>query len=270
MLNLLCLDAPLVAVAWQWLFASTLHANISNASRGALFLTAWLIYLIDRFVDSISSPPKTANSARQKFCSAHRYTWIGLMSLVAVTDLLVVIMRLDPTLVRRGFILGAVALAYLSLNFRCGRLWQTVPIKEICVGLLFAGGTLLALAEAFRGARWTIDFAAALFAALCTLNCISIAFWERDLDLAQHRNSMATRWPNAKFPGKIALVFIAIAAVLISIFDAQLFRLTFCLGLSALSLFALDYLPLNRDARTASADLVLLTPLLLFVVENIA
>jgi hypothetical protein len=50
-LNLVCLDAPLVAVAWQWLIASSLHLAVALADSAALFLTAWGIYLADRLAD---------------------------------------------------------------------------------------------------------------------------------------------------------------------------------------------------------------------------
>jgi hypothetical protein len=46
-LNLLCLDAPIVAVTWQWLFARTFGAHLNLSLRVLLFLTAWLIYLAD-------------------------------------------------------------------------------------------------------------------------------------------------------------------------------------------------------------------------------
>ena len=53
-LNLVCLDAPLVAICWQWIFGNTLHLVVPLGHRLALFLTAWLIYLADRFGDSMS------------------------------------------------------------------------------------------------------------------------------------------------------------------------------------------------------------------------
>ena len=51
-LNLVCLDAPLVAVSWQWLFARAFQVPLTNSARLTLFLTAWLIYLADRLADS--------------------------------------------------------------------------------------------------------------------------------------------------------------------------------------------------------------------------
>ena len=37
-LNIFCLDAPIVAVSWQWLFAHTFQAHLDLALRGLLFL----------------------------------------------------------------------------------------------------------------------------------------------------------------------------------------------------------------------------------------
>jgi len=70
-LNLVCLDAPLVAVSWHWLLADVFQIAIPRGTTAALFLTAWLIYLTDRFVDSVSLDQRTAVSLRQRFCRRH-------------------------------------------------------------------------------------------------------------------------------------------------------------------------------------------------------
>ena len=38
-LSILCLDAPIVALSWQWIFAWTFGARLSVALRALLFLT---------------------------------------------------------------------------------------------------------------------------------------------------------------------------------------------------------------------------------------
>ena len=53
-LSVCCLDAPFVAIAWQWLFADVFSIPLPGANTAALFFTAWFIYLIDRFADSVS------------------------------------------------------------------------------------------------------------------------------------------------------------------------------------------------------------------------
>src|SRR5205085_553174 len=67
-LSLLCFDAPIVAVAWQALFARTFGAHLHLSIRALLFLTAWLIYLADRFADTIKLPAGSPISLRHRFC----------------------------------------------------------------------------------------------------------------------------------------------------------------------------------------------------------
>src|SRR5205809_4020802 len=82
-LNRVCLDAPIVAVAWLWLFARTFHVPLRIGNLVALFLTAWLIYLADRFADAISLTSSLPRSLRQEFCLRHRESWITTVALVA-------------------------------------------------------------------------------------------------------------------------------------------------------------------------------------------
>src|SRR3982751_6419223 len=79
-LNLVCLDAPLVAIAWLWLFARTFHVPLQTGNCVALFLTAWLIYLGDRFADAVSLPANLPRSVRQDFCLRHREIWISIVA----------------------------------------------------------------------------------------------------------------------------------------------------------------------------------------------
>jgi len=268
-LNFVCLDAPLVAVCWEWLFARSFHFTLAAADMAALFLTAWLIYIVDRISDSIFLLPSVSKSARQIFCRKHRQLWFVLALVVASADGAIIWLRLNPSTRAHGFILAAIAALYLFLNNRFSRIWTVAPIKEIAIGSLFAAGTLLVLAPQLIRARWTIGVAALLFAVLCSLNCISIAFWERSLDLAQHKHSLATRWPRARLLAPIASTIVALGAALLDFLDPQLCALAIYLGFSSLLLAFLHLLPFPRDERTALADLVLLTPFSLFVIAKI-
>ena len=80
---------------------------------------------------------------------------------------------------------------------------------------------------------------------------------------------MATRWPQAAAFVPVASITLALAAGALDFFDHQLAPLAICLGLSAVLLGALHLAPVSRDERTALADLVLFTPLGLFVAEKI-
>ena len=263
-LNLVCLDAPVVAVSWQWLFANTFEVPLLVENSVALFLTAWLIYLADRFGDSLSLPRHSAISLRQKFCVRHRVAWLVFMGVLAVADVLIIASRLDRGTIFRGAVAGALALVYLFLNRAAPFLWRALPLKEISIGLLFATGTVISISHGLTSAMFT---AWLLFAILCSLNCISIAVWERALDVAQRRISIATAFP------KISSVLVPALGLLftVSLVSAGIAPrgrgIHFCIAASALLLGALHVCrdTIEPDTRTALADLVLLTPVAAFV-----
>jgi hypothetical protein len=264
-LNLVCLDAPIVAVVWLWLFAGTFHLPVHLGNAVALFLTAWLIYLADRLTDASSLSPGSPRSLRQAFCLRHREIWISALLLIAGFDLYVIWRYIDAGTFFAGAVVGVLALVYLVINHPRGLIWRSLPAKEIVVGLLFAAGTLVALRPSI-----TTPFAASAlaFACLCSLNCISIAFWERQLDRAQEKVSVAISHPNfAPQLGKIC-GGLALASLLMAIVYRPAAPIFGCVGASALLLAFLNASSrkIDDDRRTALADLVLLTPILALVV----
>lgn len=142
-LNVVCLDAPLVAALWQWCFARSFRLNFLIGSRPVLFLTAWLIYLIDRFVDSISLPINSAKTLREAFCFRHKNVWMGMILVVASLDAGFIFARLDHSVFMVGIFLSVVAAVYLTINFAFNKLWRPIPVKEIAIGFVFAAGTLV-------------------------------------------------------------------------------------------------------------------------------
>jgi hypothetical protein len=268
-LNILCLDASIVAVSWQWLFARVFGVSVPLAESEALFLTAWVIYLVDRLIDSISLPADVPKAAREEFCLRHKNIWVGLISIAVLLDAEVIFRGIGREAFIVGVFLGAIAVAYLVINHRLSRLWRAIPLKEVIVGFLFASGTLIALAPPLSPARSTIILAAFLFGSLCTLNCVSIAVWERDLDRAQGKYSIATRWPGMKLYVRVASFTLAAACGVLVLFDWRLWPLSVCLGVSGIFLATLHFVSIARDERTALADLVLLTPLALMLAGKI-
>ena len=284
-LNLVCLDAPLVATAWLALFARTFHLPIQTGNAVALLLTAWLIYLADRLADALWLKPGMPRLLRHDFCLGHREIWIATVLLVAGFDAYVVWRATTWETFFAGAIVGFLAIVYLMLNHPFGRVWRKLPAKELAIGVLFAAGTMVALLPHLY-VTLAFALAAVLFAALCALNCISIAAWECDLDRAQGKVSIATLHPAViGRVGKLCLALAGASFVLALVFrDASAFFM--CIGMSAL---LLAYLNASRssgafvatalgrrkhafvrrqsavattsDQRTALADLVLLTPL---------
>jgi hypothetical protein len=260
-LSLVCLDAPLVAVGWLWLFAQTFHAPFQIGNAVALFLTAWLIYLADRFADSSTLKPDLPRSLRQNFCLQHRELWIVMIALVAGFDAYVIWRTTALQTFLVGAVVGIVAVAYLVVNHPLGLIWRSLPAKELAIGILFAAGTIVALLPRIP-LTGTFAIAVLAFAALCSLNCVSVAGWERELDRAQRKISLATRHPSitrqaTKVCAALALVSLGLAAL-----SAPVRSFFVCVGASALLLARVNVVNTANDQRTALADLVLLTPFL--------
>jgi hypothetical protein len=190
-----------------------------------------------------------------------------LILTVSLLDGAVILPRLDHDTFGAGTILGAIAMIYLVLNFAFSKIWSAIPIKEIAVGFLFAAGTLISFLPHVTSlgsatTKFGFGLAAFLFAYLCSLNCISIAIWERDLDLAQGKHSIATRWPHMKTFGPILAGILAVISFLFAVVSPLFSPLADCFAVSALALLSLHFLPIPRDECVVLADLVLLTPLL--------
>lgn len=289
-LNLACLDAPLVAVAWLWLFARTFQVPLHIGNCLALFLTAWLIYLADRLADASSLKAGSPRSLRQEFCLRHREIWIAVVVLVAGFDVYVIWRTTALATLLVGAVVGALALIYLVMNHPLGLIWRSLPAKEGVIGLLFTAGMLVALMPWVPLLHAPFVISAVAFAALCALNCISIAGWERELDRAQGKISIATRHPNfTRRTGGIC-AGLGLACLGLMIANRAAAPIIACIGVSALllgylnssrSLKAVGAPALNRrkhafvqrqsavattsDQRTALADLVLLTPLIAII-----
>ena len=263
-LNLLCLDAPLVAVSWAWLFARSLGISLHFGATCALFLTAWLIYLVDRLGDSLSLRPAAVTSLRQRFCRRYRVAWLRVIVVIAVADAVVIGTQLAAHQLRWGAMLGAGAVAYLLVNQRLPRIWAILPLKEVSIGFLFAAGTMVPLLPGLtRSAcpQWL------LFACLCALNCISIASWERYLDVAQQRVSIATAFPKISSYLPAAPLLLGAVAVAMGASNAQPVPVYFSIAASAFLLALLHACRrrIQQDSRTAMADLVLLTPVVVLL-----
>lgn len=272
---MVCLDAPVVAIAWQWLFAHCLHMAVSAWARGALFLTAWLIYLVDRLADALSLHANSPRSARQQFCLRHKKLCLVLIPIVGLIDAAIILLRLNHDVITSGACLGGVAALYLAVNYAFSEVWEVVPLKEITVGFLFSAGTLLVVIPTFALApsivgRLPALLAMLLFAILCSLNCMSIAVWERDLDQAQRKHSIATRCSGVGVPIRVFCIVVAATALLIAAVDSSLLPIAMSLSVSAALLAILHFLSIGNDERTALADLVLLTPVAFFFAASLS
>jgi len=236
--NLLSLDAPLVAVLWQILFARCFQAPVDALAAILLLLTVWLIYAADRTLDAWKGD---RHSPRHEFYRLHWRTLVPVwLAVLALTGWLAA-EHLAAGLFLRGVLLLALVGLYFAL-VHCGILRGP---KEAAVGVLFALGASL---EAWGKVKTPADVATILlFSGLCWMNCVAIQRWEGErLD-----------WS----PSVAALVLACAAAVLLYA-NRPILGGAELASAFAFLLLGRVHRKLSADAVRVLADVALLSPVL--------
>lgn len=251
-----------MAATWQEIFARSFQTPIGGGARTALFLTAWLIYLADRLVDSLSLGNEMPMSLRQAFCRRHRRAWSGAIALIAAVDAAVILRWLHPDLIGAGAVCGIATVGYLVVN-ATSKIWRVFPIKEVTIGVLFAIGTVLAPALAVRAITFPMVGSFGLFAVLASMNCLTIADWERELDCSQRKISAGTEFSSLARTVFVGCLLTTGLAGAMAVREPATRAVFIAIAIAAISLCMLGRFGdrLRPDVRTALADLALLTPL---------
>jgi len=264
--NLLSLDAPLVALAWQEIFARALLSwELDWMQRGLLAVCVWLAYCGDRLLDVRRLSEGPVESARHAFAREYSrpliIVWgMGLL-LAAILALQIPLRELLAGLVLLVVVVDYFALHHLqSTRARAGR-W-----KELMAGVGFAVGTLFFVV---MNGQFTVPFllTAAAWAGLCTLNCLVIAGWDRERDKAMAQHSLAQRWNGMEQSLPMVAVFLSAMVLAASLMEGQVLPIAVAIMVSLMTLLEMARRSnqFSPEARHVLADVVLLTPILTLV-----
>lgn len=243
--NVLSLDAPIVAVLWQALFARGFHVPLSPWPMLVLAATVWLIYSADRVLDAKRG---LSDSLRHRFYQRHWRFIVALWTLVIPATAWLALEHFPRVLFERGLLLLGLVGAYLvTVHVFDKTVFQTLWFKETAVGVLFALGVSVTTWSEIRTPADAV--ALTLFAALCTINCVAIERAESEQRESEH----------AVLSGAITIALFASALLLIRrpiLAEAEI--------VSAAALLLLNHarLGLSRNALRVLADVTLLSPLL--------
>lgn len=244
--NLLSLDAPVVALLWQILFARCFHARVELLPSVLLVLAVWLIYAADRTIDAWTG---ACARPRHEFYRRHWRALLPLWILALAAGSALAWARLTAEMLFCGITLATVVVVYFVL-LHLGVFQKT---KEAAVAVLFALGATL---SAWPNVRTAVDIEAiALFSCLCWINCVAIEHWE---------SAGEPRWPIAAAAGVVAL-----AAMRLLFAGRPVLGLA--VAVSALAFALLDCVRrrFSRDALRVLADVALLSPLFLLPVAGL-
>jgi hypothetical protein len=185
--NLLSLDAPLVAVVWQVLFARSFGAALDGAQVAVLAMYVWLVYVADRTLDGLRGDALSQGAARHRF---HREHWAKLTpAFVAVAAIAAYLSLavLGPALLRGyGWLAATGTIYFAGVHLMPARVRRRWP-KELAVAILFAAGVCMPVLAAGKFAWQIFAPVFAIFTAALWLNALGIECWERARTGAERR-----------------------------------------------------------------------------------
>lgn len=262
----LSLDAPLVAVLWQLLFARKIGVTLDWHDPELLGLAVWIIYAADRWIEGWRLDLDSVQTRRHGFYIRHRWPVfvIGLAAIAA--GAVIAITQLGESEFKAGFVLLIPTLVYLFSHQLLHRHHPLRVPKEIVIAVIFALGCALAPAASAPEKITELLVPVTLFGLLCFANCALIASWEKDADAAHGQTSLALQLKGLRsiipaLPWIVAVI--ASASVFLNPTPSHPGAL--CTAASGILLGLLDRLQprIGRENARALVDFTLMTPVAL-------
>jgi hypothetical protein len=261
--TVLSLDAPAVALAWQWEMARAAGVTLGVAPRFVLAASVWLSYAGDRWLEGLRLAPAQILTHRHSFYQRRRRAIAVVGTAVLAADLAVAERYLPPADLMAGLVLLGAVLAYLLSHQLIHRRKPWRLPKEACVALLLTSGAAL-FVLAGRPALWlSLSAPLGLFAGLCFANCALISRWEREVDRGHGQTSLVRQFRGAAaFSRALPWALAALAAVAAVAAPECGRPAALCACASGLLLGLVDLAEprLGRQAARVLADVALLTP----------
>jgi hypothetical protein len=277
--NILSLDAPMVGIAWALAFAKCAGVAVTGAEITALGLVVWLIYTVDRLLDGRTSAMQGDAGAfgsplqqRHFFHRSHARAIAWVAAGVGAFTAMLVFTQIGGQTLKLAVPVGVVLVLYMAwVHLGRGQILAGLP-KEVAVGGIFAAGVALPAWSRLGARRWEFLVLAALFAAVCTLNCLAIEEWERgrdrNLSVAGLRQSAMVGFGlgSGKFAAMLAVCATLLAPVVR--LRGEFSAIGAAIAVSAVLILLLDLMRerISADVLRVLVDVALLAPALVVLV----
>lgn len=249
--NMAGIDAALIAIAWQWLFAASVDQNISPSAQLVLGLSVWLSYMADRLYDVRRHPMDRLLSLRHRFAKTYRKPLWSLWFIVLALDIGIAIKNLSTEQLIHGCVLLVACLLYTFLSQIYSK--RFFP-KELIVALIFTAGVIVFMQS--------LPSPLAIFclAVTCFVNCLILGHKEQAVDRALRVQSL-TSIVSTKTLWVCILTAFAILPFIEGMISFSLF-----LTLLATSLLYLIHKQIGSEFFRAALDASMLVGLLAYVI----
>jgi hypothetical protein len=179
--NLLSLDAPLVAIAWAWMFSQAWGVvSVPWELWFTLGAAVWMIYAIDRLVDVRKIKKTDLLDKRHRFHDRYRKVFYVGILVAAFWGIYATLWVLASTLLIYGVFVSFLAACYFIIALTRSEGEHTGVLKNLVAGLTFAYGTaagIHAYSPVSLFSEIIFSSEILLFAGLCAINITAIDFW---------------------------------------------------------------------------------------------
>jgi hypothetical protein len=264
--HLVSLDAPTVAALWTVFLARAAGLHLPWVEPAAMFVAVWMLYAADRLLDARPLPDGSMPPDLEERHLFHQRYRNRFLAMICMSSLLLVYLlhRIDARSLHLYTLLATLLGAWLLLIHARQSPAHRLP-KELAVGVFFSAAVFIPTVARVPQLQFELVPAAALLAAVCTLNCLCIYAWEHPAHRMQAHAT--TRWATSH------LAHLAIVVVVLASFAAVLAHASYVrypaisCAMTAVLLLALNGLRRHLSAvhLRAFADLALLTPLVFFL-----
>jgi hypothetical protein len=262
--NLLGLDSPAVAVAWQWIFTRVFDIEFPWVFHLILGLSVWCIYLADRLYDAIRAPDTDSGTDRLDFTKKHFTTLSAVTVMAGLVNLFLIIRHVPLHLMISGLITASLLGIYYLIRMKSSARIAAVIPREFLCGMLFALGTVISPHAFVPPGTSDLRFYLPMvfFGLVCSASCVLISIWEKEADIASSDQSLATLQSRIIPHMANAITALAILSAALAFFGSWQIYIPVAVSAVALRLMLCSDDRIPPAALRALADGVLLSPLL--------
>lgn len=180
--NLLSLDAPLVALAWAWMFSKAWGVvSVPYQLWVVIGISVWIVYALDRIVDARRSNDASDLARRHYFHRRHEKVFMVGIGLGASLCVYTVLFTTAQTVLQYGLFVMLCSVFYFFLSVKGSGVGRSGIGKNLVAGLTFAYGAsagVHAYSPVLPFGDMVFSSEVLLFAALCVINMTAIDFWQ--------------------------------------------------------------------------------------------
>jgi hypothetical protein len=266
LLNILSLDAPLVVLFWTEIISIQFEVSIPLVTKLIFFLSTWLGYSADRFLESFSKKPDFVIGDRHLFFLRNKkiycLTWITIF-VVSVNLAVHNFSNLKLFLCFGLFIL--VILNQIQSVFRSTRIELMFP-KNIRTSLLLSL-TCFYLPILFSN-EFSIEILLSflILGILFFINCLKIKLWEESNKYFKSPKDKLFENQSFEVSTKLRICLLSLLLFSIIIFEQKLYLILFSIVLTVLFSVLLDRAKIKTETKIVFLDqLFWMVPFLILI-----